>query len=72
MQSLSIKRKHYTKTDHFSRHSLFSTIYLLQEWKLNHRDYFEKEINMGNIIQATENDVHMYSKFGDFTFYVFL
>jgi hypothetical protein len=27
---------------------------------------------MDNFLQATEHDVHMYAKFGDFTFYVFL
>jgi hypothetical protein len=26
---------------------------------------------MGNFVQATENDVHMYEKFGGLTFYVF-
>jgi hypothetical protein len=34
MQVLSIKRKHYAKTNHFSRHKLFSTLYVLQEHKL--------------------------------------
>jgi hypothetical protein len=34
MQSLNINRKHYTKSAYFSRHTLFSTIYLLQEQKL--------------------------------------
>jgi hypothetical protein len=27
---------------------------------------------MSNFLQATEHDVHMYAKFGDFIFYVFL
>jgi hypothetical protein len=27
---------------------------------------------MNNFVQSTENDVHMYVKFGDFTFYRFL
>jgi hypothetical protein len=31
MQALSINIKYYTKDDHFSRHTLFSTISLLQE-----------------------------------------
>jgi hypothetical protein len=26
---------------------------------------------MGNFVQATEYDVHMYAKFRDFTFHVF-
>jgi hypothetical protein len=29
MQALNINRKHYTKNDYFSRHTLFSTIYFL-------------------------------------------
>jgi hypothetical protein len=29
-------------------------------------------IIMGNFVQAMENDVHMYAKFGGLTFYVFL
>jgi hypothetical protein len=39
MQALNINRKHYTKNDYFSRHTLFSIIYLLQEKKLNLRNY---------------------------------
>jgi hypothetical protein len=56
----------------FPKHTLFSTIYLLQKEILNHRNYFEQEINMINFVQATENDVHMYAKFGYLTFYAFL
>jgi hypothetical protein len=26
---------------------------------------------MGNFVQSTEHDMHMYEKFGDFIFYVF-
>jgi hypothetical protein len=29
-------RKYHTKIEHFYKHNLFSTIYLLQEQKLNH------------------------------------
>jgi hypothetical protein len=36
MQVLYSTRKHYTKNTYFSKHILFSTIYLLQEQKLNH------------------------------------
>jgi hypothetical protein len=31
-----------------------------------------QKINMGNFVQAIEHDMHMYAKFVDFTFYVFL
>jgi hypothetical protein len=72
MQALNINRKHYTKNDYFSRHTLFSIIYLLQEQKLNPKNYSVQELNMGNFIQATENDVHMYAQFGGLTFYEYL
>jgi hypothetical protein len=41
MQVLHIIYKHLTKNEYFSMHTLFSTIYLLQEQKLNHRNYSE-------------------------------
>jgi hypothetical protein len=69
MQVLNSIRKHPTKDEYFPMHILFTTIYLLQEQKLNHRNYSEWEINMDNFIQDTEHDVHMYEKFGDLTFY---
>jgi hypothetical protein len=72
MHVLNSIRKYYTKNEHFSKHILFSTIYLLQEQKLNHRNYSEEDINMRNFAQGTEHDVHKYAKFGDFTFYAFL
>jgi hypothetical protein len=72
IQVLDIIKKHPIKTQHFSKHTLFTTIYLLQEQKLNHINYFEKELNIRNFVQSTERDVHMYAKFGGFTFYIFL
>jgi hypothetical protein len=72
MQVLKSKRKPPTKTKYFPMHILFTTIYLLQEQKLDHRIYSEQEINMNSFIQATKHDVHMYEKFRDFTFYVCL
>jgi hypothetical protein len=36
-------------------------VYLLQEEKLNPRNYSEQELNMDNFVQATEHDVHMYA-----------
>jgi hypothetical protein len=35
-----------TKNQYFSKHILFTTIYLLQEHKLNPRNYLKQEINM--------------------------
>jgi hypothetical protein len=64
--------KHWVKNDYFPIHILFTTIYLLQEHKLNPKNYSEQKSNMDNFVQATEHGVHMYTKFGDFMFYVFL
>jgi hypothetical protein len=72
MQVLNSTRKHYTKNEYFPKHILFTTIYLLWRQKLNNKKYSEQEINMRKFIQATEHDVHICEKFGDFTFYVFL
>jgi hypothetical protein len=72
MQVLNSTRKHSTKNEYFPTHILFTTIYLLYGQKLNHKKYSEPETNMGNFVQPTENDVHMYAKFGYFTLYVFL
>jgi hypothetical protein len=54
------------------KYILFSTSYLLQEQKLNHRNYYEQEINVSKFVQDTEHDMHMYAKFKDFTCYVLL
>jgi hypothetical protein len=62
-------RKHPSKNEYFTKHVLFSTIYLLQEQKLNPKKYYEQEINMINYVQGTEHDVHMYAKFEGFTLY---
>jgi hypothetical protein len=71
MQVLNSIKNHPTKIEHFFKHSLFTTIYVLQEQKLNPRNYTEQEINMRNFVQATDNDVHVYAKFGGLTFYEF-
>jgi hypothetical protein len=44
------------------KYILFTTIYLLHKLKLNHGNYSEQELNMGNFVQANEYDVHMYAK----------
>jgi hypothetical protein len=71
MQVLYSIRKHYTKVGYFPKYILITIIYLLQEQKLNYRNYSEQEINIRNFIQATENDIHMYAKFRCLAFYVF-
>jgi hypothetical protein len=50
MQVLNHLRNCYTRNEHFPKHILFSTIYLLQEQKLNHRNYSEQELNMSNFV----------------------
>jgi hypothetical protein len=47
---LMSKRKHSTQDEYFLSHILFTTIYLLPEEILNHRNYFEQEINMINFV----------------------
>jgi hypothetical protein len=72
MQVTNSTRKHYTKNEDFPMHIIFTRISLLQEQKLNNRNYSKQKINMSNFVHATEHDVHMYAKFGDLTFYEFL
>jgi hypothetical protein len=72
MKVLDSMRKPPTKNDYFPMHNPFTTIYLLQEEKLNHSKYSEQELIMRNFVQTTEHDGHMYEKFGGLTFYAFL
>jgi hypothetical protein len=72
MQVLNNIRKHSTKNEYFPMPILFTTIYLMQEQKLNYINYSKHEINMSNFVQATEHDVYMYAMFGGLAFYVFL
>jgi hypothetical protein len=72
MQVLNSRRKHHSKVVYFPKHILFIIIYLLQEQKLNIRNYSEQEINMRNFIQATKHDIHIYAKFGYLDVYRFL
>jgi hypothetical protein len=61
IQVLYSTRKHYAKVGYIPKHILFIIIYLLQQHKLNYRNYSEQEINIRNFIQATEHDIHMYA-----------
>jgi hypothetical protein len=47
LQVLYIIRKSYTKKQHFSKHKLFYTNSLLQEQRLNPRNYSKQELIMG-------------------------
>jgi hypothetical protein len=53
-------------------HILFTTIYLLKEHKLNHRNYSEQKLNMGNVVRAKEHHMSMHAKFQYLNIYVFL
>jgi hypothetical protein len=72
IQVLNMKRKYSTKNDHFPKLILFTILYLLQEYRLNHKNYYKQELNMKIFVQATECYVHMYAKFGGLNFYVIL
>jgi hypothetical protein len=52
IQVLNRIRKHYTDNKYFYRHIIFTMIYLLQEQKLNPRNYYKQEIIMSNFVQA--------------------
>jgi hypothetical protein len=62
MQVLNINRKYATKNEYFPKHIAFTTIYLLQKHKLNHRNHTKKEINMRIFLQANEDGMNMYAK----------
>jgi hypothetical protein len=68
---LKIKRKHTTKNEYFPMPILFTTIYLLQEQRLNHINYSKQKINMSFFVRY-DHDVNMYAKFGYLIFYEFL
>jgi hypothetical protein len=48
IQVLLSKRKHSTKDEYFPKYILFTTIYLLQEQKLNYNKYYKQTIIMSN------------------------
>jgi hypothetical protein len=72
MQVLNSIRKHPPKNEYFHKYILFTTIYSLQELKLNNRNYSKQELNMFHFVKSTEHDVHMHGKFGGLYFYRFL
>jgi hypothetical protein len=61
-----------TKNYYFSKHILFSIIYLLQEQKLNPRNYSKQEIIMNIFVEDTIYKVYMYAKFRCLGAYRFL
>jgi hypothetical protein len=67
-----IRFSNFMQVLYFPKHVLFTTIYLFREHKLNHKNYSKQEINMSNFVQATDNEVYMYAKFGCLDVYRFL
>ncbi len=62
MQGLNSTREFATKNYYFPMHILFSTIYLLQEQKLNPRIYSKQELIMSIFVQATDHEINMHAK----------
>jgi hypothetical protein len=72
MQVLNNIRKHYTNNEYFYRHIPFIMIYLLQEHKLNPRDYSKQEIIMSHFVQAKEYGMIMYENYQCLHMHLFL
>jgi hypothetical protein len=53
-------------------HILFSTVYLLQEQQLNHRNYSEQEIIIRIFVEATGHDINMHAKIQYLILHIFL
>jgi hypothetical protein len=62
MQVLHIKGRHPKKNEYFPKHILFTTIYLLHKYKLNHNNYSEQKVNMNNFVQAKKCHMNMHAK----------
>jgi hypothetical protein len=56
----------------FIRIFYFLQFIFLLEQKLNHSNYFEKELIMENFLHVNDNDFHMYAEFGGLYFHAFL
>jgi hypothetical protein len=72
MHVLNNIRKHYTNNEYFYRHIPFIMIYLLQEHKLNPRDYSKQEIIMSHFVQAKEYGMIMYENYQCLHMHLFL
>jgi hypothetical protein len=65
-------KKHSTTNEYFPMHITITTIYSLQEHNLNHGNYSEQELNMGNFAQSTEYDAHKHAMIQDLIIHGFL
>jgi hypothetical protein len=62
LQVIHIKRCQSTRNDHLPMYILFTIIYLLQEQKLNPRNYSEQVTIMIIFAKANDHYVHMHAK----------
>jgi hypothetical protein len=62
LQVLYSARKFYTKKQYFPKHKLFYTLSLLQEQRLNPRNYSKQELIMGILVWAIDHDMNMHAK----------
>jgi hypothetical protein len=62
MQVLNSQRSSTHQNYNFSNHRLFSTIFLLQKQRLNHRNYFKLELSMAISMSAANTDINMHAK----------
>jgi hypothetical protein len=60
---LNSARDVYTKNHYFPKHILFTTISLLQNQRLNPRNYSKHEIIMKLFLWANGDDMNMHAKF---------
>jgi hypothetical protein len=62
LQVIHIKRCQSTRNDYLPMYILFTIIYLLQEQKLNPRNYSEQVTIIIFFTQANDHYVHMHTK----------
>jgi hypothetical protein len=69
---LNSAREHPTKNLYFSKHISISTIYLLQEQRLNPKTYYNQELIMEIFVCTTGNDMNMLAKIQSIIKYIYL
>jgi hypothetical protein len=66
------ERKFYTKKQYFLKNKLFYAISLLQEQRLNPRNYSKQALIMGIFVWSTGHDMHMHAKIQSIIKYKYL
>jgi hypothetical protein len=72
LQVLYSARKFYTKKQYFPKHKLFYTLSLLQEQRLNPRNYSKQELIMIIFVWAIDHDMNMHAKIQSISKYRYL